>query len=426
MKCSCLQDPCLGSRIRDGVGIIDMMMGFRNGNWLDLLLIVYCDDRIELRAISSVRRQSNRDSSFKKSVLSNTKNSSEKVEVSARSNKTSDVASMDVDSNKKIVTNDDIKNALIAKNVLCVTCAKNVLIPCHDDCLAKYKLNVHSKVKRALFTTSRTVKSKFEGTTLVLSKTRFSVKTIQSKSLDTTLVVSKTKIAAVTPLSAKHKVVQIVMWIVDSGCSKHMTGDRSLLNNFVEKFMGTVRFGNDHFAAITGYGDYIQGNITIFHVYYVEGLGQNLFSFGQFYDDDLEVAFRSKTCYVSSINGKRYILVIVDDYSRFTWVYFLRIKDETLEIIKSFIARVQLNYNAKVCKIRTDNGTEFMNAALKAHYDKLGIMQQFLIARTPQQNGVVERRNRTLVKAARTMLIFSRLPEFLWAEAVSTACFTQN
>ncbi|GJS07089.1 retrovirus-related pol polyprotein from transposon TNT 1-94 [Tanacetum coccineum] len=90
---------------------------------------------------------------------------------------------------------------------------------------------------------------------------------------------------------------------------------------------------------------------------------------------------------VASINGKKYIRVIVDDYSRYTW-------------------------------IRTDNGTEFKNATLKAHYEKLGIMQQFSTARTPQQNGVVERRNRTLVEAARTMLIFSRLPKFIWAEAI--------
>ncbi|GJU10005.1 hypothetical protein Tco_1132401 [Tanacetum coccineum] len=99
-------------------------------------------------------------------------------------------------------------------------------------------------------------------------------------------------------MSEMEIVVQIVLWVVDSGCSKHMTGDRSLLRNFVEKFMGTVHFGNDNFAAITGYGDYIHGNITICHVYYVEGLGHNLFSVGQFCDGDLEVAFRSKTCYV--------------------------------------------------------------------------------------------------------------------------------
>ncbi|GJY99759.1 retrovirus-related pol polyprotein from transposon TNT 1-94 [Tanacetum coccineum] len=129
---------------------------------------------------------------------------------------------------------------------------------------------------------------------------------------------------------------------------------------------------------------------------------------------------------VNSINGKTYILVIVDDYSRYTWVYFLHSKDKTSDIIKKFIAQTQLNYKAKVCKICTDNGTKFKNVTLKAHYEKLGIMQQFSTTRTPQQNGVVERRSRTLVEAARIMLIFSRLPEFLWAEAVARTCFTQN
>ncbi|GJR76244.1 integrase, catalytic region, zinc finger, CCHC-type containing protein [Tanacetum coccineum] len=228
---------------------------------------------LRLSATSSVRRPSNRDSSLKNSVVSNTKNSSKKVEVFDRTNKKPDVASKNVALNK-IVTNDEIQNALIEKNILCVSCAKNVLILCHDNCLAKYKLNV----RRALFTTPRTVKSTFKDTTPVVSKTRFSVRTVQSKSLDTTPVVSKAKIVTDTPLSAKNKVVQIVLWIVDSGCSKHMTGDRSLLKNFVEKFMGTVRFGNDHFAAITGYGDYVQGNIMIF-------------------------AFRSKTCYVRNLEG---------------------------------------------------------------------------------------------------------------------------
>ncbi|GKD04561.1 retrovirus-related pol polyprotein from transposon TNT 1-94, partial [Tanacetum coccineum] len=86
---------------------------------------------------------------------------------------------------------------------------------------------------------------------------------------------------------------------------------------------------------------------------------------------------------VASINGKKYILMIVDDCSRYTWVYFLHSKDETPEIIKKFIAKAQLNYKAKVCKIHTDNGTEFKNTSLKAHYEKLGIIQQFSIARTP-------------------------------------------
>ncbi|GKA89149.1 integrase, catalytic region, zinc finger, CCHC-type containing protein [Tanacetum coccineum] len=134
------------------------------------------------------------------------------------------------------------------------------------------------------------------------TKTGFE-KATQSKTLDTTSVASKSKIDEASASKARDKVVQIVLWVVDSGCSKHMTGDRSLLRNFVEKFMGTVRFGNDNFAAITGYGDYIHGNITICHVYYVEGLGHNLFSVGQFCDGDLEVAFRSNTCYVRNLEG---------------------------------------------------------------------------------------------------------------------------
>ncbi|GKD60299.1 integrase, catalytic region, zinc finger, CCHC-type containing protein, partial [Tanacetum coccineum] len=86
---------------------------------------------------------------------------------------------------------------------------------------------------------------------------------------------------------------------------------------------------------------------------------------------------------VASINEKKYILLIVDDYSCYTWVYFLHMKDETPKIIKKFITQAQLNYKAKVCKIRTDNGTELKNETLKAHYEKLGIMQQFSTACTP-------------------------------------------
>nr|GEW21833.1 integrase, catalytic region, zinc finger, CCHC-type, peptidase aspartic, catalytic [Tanacetum cinerariifolium] len=93
-------------------------------------------------------------------------------------------------------------------------------------------------------------------------------------------------------------VVQIILWYLDPGCSKHMTGDRSRLWNFVKTFTRTVRFRNDHFGAIMGYEDYVIGNSVISRVYYVEGLRHNLFSVGQFYDSDLEVAFRKHSCYV--------------------------------------------------------------------------------------------------------------------------------
>nr|GFA76620.1 integrase, catalytic region, zinc finger, CCHC-type, peptidase aspartic, catalytic [Tanacetum cinerariifolium] len=183
----------------------------------------------------------------------------------------------------------------------------------------------------------------------------------------------------------ERQIVHICLWIIDSGCSKHMTGNRALLMNFMEKFIGTVRFGNNDFNVIAGYGDVVIGSMTIKKVYYVEGLGHNLFSIGQFCDKGLEVAFRKSTCFVrnkdgvdlltgkihrkhhksktdsasnkplyllhmdlcgpirvKSINGKRYVLVVVDDYSRYTWVLFFHSKDEASEVIISFIKKTQV------------------------------------------------------------------------------------
>ncbi|GKB17713.1 retrovirus-related pol polyprotein from transposon TNT 1-94 [Tanacetum coccineum] len=98
-------------------------------------------------------------------------------------------------------------------------------------------------------------------------------------------------------------IVQLILFIVDSGCTKHMTGNLTLLCNFVDNYLGTVCFGNDQFAPILGYGDLVQGNITINRVYYVEGLNHNLFSVGQFCDADLEVAFWKSTCFVRDLQG---------------------------------------------------------------------------------------------------------------------------
>ncbi|GJR65767.1 retrovirus-related pol polyprotein from transposon TNT 1-94 [Tanacetum coccineum] len=303
-------------------------------------------------------------------------------------------------------------------------------------------------------------------------------------------------------------VIPLVIWT--QACSyTYGQGNRSKLKNFVEKFIGTVRFGNDHFGAIMGYGDYVIGDSVISRVYYVEGLGHNLFSVGQFCDSDLEVAFRKHSCFVrdingadllkgsrstnlytisiddimksspicllskaskskswlwhrrlnhlnfgtindlarkdlvrglprlkfekdhlcsacqlgkskkfshkpksentnmevlhtlhmdlcgpmrvQSINGKKYILVIVDDYSRFTWVKFLRSKDETLEFVINFLKQIQVGLNKTVRYIRTDNGTEFVNQVMSKYYEGVGIFHQKSVPRTPQQNGVVER-----------------------------------
>nr|GFC22197.1 integrase, catalytic region, zinc finger, CCHC-type, peptidase aspartic, catalytic [Tanacetum cinerariifolium] len=109
------------------------------------------------------------------------------------------------------------------------------------------------------------------------------------------------------PKSVKENVnpnlVEIILFIVDYGFSKHMTGNLKLLINFVEKFLGTVKFRNDQIAPILGYGDLVQGAVTIKRVYYVEGLNHNLFSVGQFCDADLEVAFRKSTCFIRDLKG---------------------------------------------------------------------------------------------------------------------------
>nr|GEU38272.1 retrovirus-related Pol polyprotein from transposon TNT 1-94 [Tanacetum cinerariifolium] len=270
---------------------------------------------------------------------------------------------------------------------------------------------------------------------------------------------SKPVTAQTLPQTAGKAIVQLIIFIVDFGCTKHMTSNLKLLCNFVEKFLGTVLFGNDQFVLILGYGDLVQGNVTINRVYYVKGLNHNLFLVGQFWDANLEVTFRKSTCFVrdlqgndlltgnrgsdlytislqettsstllclmakssptqawlwhqrlshlnfdyinllskkdtviglpklkyvkdqlcsscelskakrssfkskavlsskgrlnllhidlcgpmrvASINGKKYILVIVDDYSRYTWTLFLRSKDETPEVLKEFLTMIQ-------------------------------------------------------------------------------------
>ncbi|GJY32556.1 putative ribonuclease H-like domain-containing protein [Tanacetum coccineum] len=123
---------------------------------------------------------------------------------------------------------------------------------------------------------------------------------------------------------------------------------------------------------------------------------------------------------------KKYCLVVTDDYSRFTWVFFLTTKDETSEILKNFIKEIENLVDLKVKIIRSDNGTEFKNKVMDDFCREKGIKREYSVARTPQQNSVAERRNRTLIEAARTMLADSKLPTTFWAEAVSTACYVQN
>nr|GEU50145.1 Gag-Pol polyprotein [Tanacetum cinerariifolium] len=400
--------------------------------------------------------------------------------------------------NSKLNVNDDFK---------CATFNGCLFSDNHDSCVLAYINYVNASLKSK--SVSKPVTRKFWQPT---GKMFTTVGHIWKPTGRTFTLVGNvcplTRIATAAIVPLREPVVQIVLWYLDSGCSKHMTRDRFQLINFVQKFLGTVQFGNNHVAKIMGYGDYKIRNVTISRVYFVEGLGHNLFSMGQFCDSDLEVAFRQHTCFIrnldgvdlltgsrgnnlytlsiydimasspicllskasktkpplicmcngqkyeeipqpksedtnqeklyllhmdlcgpmrtESVNRKKYILVIVDDYSRFTWVKFLRLKDEAPDFIIKFLKMIQVRLKDLVRRIRTDNETKFVNQTLRAYYEEVGISHESSVARSPQQNGVIERWNRTLIEAALTVLIYAQASLFLWAEAVATACFTQN
>ncbi|GJR49101.1 retrovirus-related pol polyprotein from transposon TNT 1-94 [Tanacetum coccineum] len=207
----------------------------------------------------------------------------------------------------------------------------------------------------------------------------------------------------------RPKVVQIVLWYLDSGCSKHMTGDRSQLTNFVHKFLGTVKFGNDQIVKIIR----ISGNQPLYIVNWgYDGVFSNL-SLVQSLKDQILVIAPTIACAmgkskkqsykpksedtnqeklyllhmnlcgpmrVASINGKKYILVIVDDYSRFAWVKFLASKDEAPDFTIKFQKMIQVRLNAPARNIRTDNGTEFFNQTLRSYYESIGISHETSVA----------------------------------------------
>ncbi|KAJ9565666.1 hypothetical protein OSB04_001632 [Centaurea solstitialis] len=332
------------------------------------------------------------------------------------------------------------------------------------------------------------------------------------------------------------------IWYLDSGCSRHMTGSKSVLSNYREERGPAVTFGGNGKGQTRGYGTLTNGVTMFKRVAYVEGLMHSLLSISQLCDKNHKVSFSKKKCKVKnrrreviltgvrqadiyiinmntstdnfcfvsrassdtnwlwhkhlshlnfktlnqlcinnlvvglpdfrytkvslcsacekgkqtrasfkskqississplqllhmdlfgpvnvqSIAGKKYTLVIVDEYSRYTWVFFLRSKSDAPEEIILFVRKTERLNNLTVRSIRSDHGTEFKNSTLETFFDQKGISQNFSSVRTPQQNGVAERRNRTLIEAARSMLSEANLATQFWAEAVNTACYTQN
>jgi transposase InsO family protein len=127
-----------------------------------------------------------------------------------------------------------------------------------------------------------------------------------------------------------------------------------------------------------------------------------------------------------SIGGSKYCLVIMDDYSRFTWVFFLQEKSQTQDTLKRFLKWAQNEFRLRIKKIRSDNGTEFKNSQIEGFLEEEGIKHEFSSPYTPQQNGVVERMNRTLLDIARTMLDQYKTPDQFWVKAINTACYSIN
>nr|GEV90098.1 hypothetical protein [Tanacetum cinerariifolium] len=189
------------------------------------------------------------------------------------------------------------------------------------------------------------------------------------------------------------------------GCSKHMTGDRSRLKNFVKKFIGTIRFENDHFGDIMGYGDYVISDSVI----------------------SREVVFRKHSCYVRDTDGVQLI-----KGSRGSNLYIISVEDMMKPSSICLLSKASKNKSWLWHRLLNHLNFGTINdlatsLKLRMMFEKDHLYSACqLVSRTPQQNGVVERRNRTLVEAAWTMLIFSKAPMFLWAEAVATAWYTQN
>ncbi|GJW95067.1 ribonuclease H-like domain-containing protein [Tanacetum coccineum] len=260
---------------------------------------------------------------------------------------------------------------------------------------------------------------------------------------------------------------------VDSGCSRHMSGNIAHLSDFKDFNGGYVTFGGGaNGGKITGKGTIKTDKLDFEDVYFVKELKFNLFSVSQMCDKKNYVLFTDSECLVLSPNFKlpdesQILLKIPRQNNMYSFdmknivpkdgltclvakatseesmlwhrrlghVNFKNIinkskkiltKDETSEILKNFIKEIENLVDKKVKIIRSDNGTEFKNNVMDEFCREKGIKREYSVARTPQQNGVAERKNRTLIEAARTMLADSKLPTTFWAEAVSTACYVQN
>ncbi|GJW82136.1 retrovirus-related pol polyprotein from transposon TNT 1-94 [Tanacetum coccineum] len=406
----------------------------------------------------------------------------------------------------------------------CVKCNGCMLFDNHDLCVLDFINNVNARKKSISVKKSskrkvwKPIGKVFTNIGYILRPTGRTF-TIVGNACLLTRINTTAKVSLRKPTALENETPKPVVTLVYSRKPRKSQSNVSVRkSNVLKSISANKKEPNQSWGSI---GDYQIGNATISRVYYVEGLGHNLFSVGQFCDSNLEVAFRQHTCFirnlegvdlltgsrgdnlytlslgnmmasspicllskasktkswlwhrrlshlnfgainhlarhglvrglpklkfekdhlcsacalgkstkkphkpksedtnqeklyllhmdlcgpmrVASVNGKKYILVIVDDYSRFTWVKCLRSKDEAPAFIINFLKMIQVRLKETVRRIRTDNGTEFVNQTLREYYEKVGISHETSVARSPQQNGVVERQNRTLIEAARTI-----------------------
>ncbi|GJY70179.1 retrovirus-related pol polyprotein from transposon TNT 1-94 [Tanacetum coccineum] len=439
--------------------------------------------------------------------------------------------------NKEVDVEDHHRNLLLSKNkkhlssecnniklairndkseIFCVMCKQCLITANHDVCVLNYVngMNSHSKKRK-------------ENVSKIANQTTHKAQVWKPKNVG-----SKERLASPKPsqtrlrlrwsptgkmFDIKGKIIASSEFNGDNACTpnpqepsiKRFPNSTFFLGRLSKYFLGTVRFGNDHVAAILGFGDLQWGNILITRVYFVEGLGHNLFSVGQFCDSDLEVAFRRNTCFIRNLEGVDLlkgnrttnlytinlhdmasaspICLMARATSTKSWLWHQRLdtindlarndlvtglpkfkyhkehlcpsceqgkskrashppkpvpnSKQRLHLLhmdlygpirivsingKRYVLRITVLLQAPVIIVRTDNDTEFKNQVFQEYFKSVGISHQASSVRTPQQNGVVERRNHMLVEAARTMLIFSRAPLFLWAEVIATVCYTQN
>nr|GFA50648.1 ribonuclease H-like domain-containing protein [Tanacetum cinerariifolium] len=246
--------------------------------------------------------------------------------------------------------------------------------------------------------------------------------------------------------------------VIDSGCSRHMIGNMSYLSDFKELNGGYVAFGgNPKGGKITGKGKIKTGKLDFDDVYYVKELKFNLFSVLQMCNKKNNVLFTDTECLVLSSDFKLpdasqvllrvprennmynvnlsnivpsgdltclFAKATLDESNLwhkswviFSWVFFLASKDETTLVLKTFIIGIENLLSLKVKVIRCDNRTEFKNSDLNQFCGLKGIKREFSVPRTPQENGIDERKNKTLIEAAITLLADLLLPIPFWAEA---------